>query len=393
MNLSFGPEYEEYRREVRKFLAQNWPPKDPRDRGAVQAFRARATEQGYLYRNIPRQYGGSEQAPDLLRSQVLRECFADAKAPMEIRDRGIGLLTPTLLAWGTEAQKAYFIPKTISGEIRWSQGYSEPGAGSDLAAVQTKAELVGDQWVINGQKVWSSGAHESEYMFMLVRTEPDAPKHQGISYLLVDVKQPGITIRPLRQVTGDSEFNEVFFDDAKTPADLIVGPRGRGWEVSRTTLKHERSNLNGNLYSESMFNRLVRLAKDTVRDGRPAIQDPDIRDRLAALYGWLLASRYSSYREFSLTAAGEEGGHFPLMMKLNGSNMAREMYLIGRDLIGDDFLLARSGEGGVGQAAHRIWARHNMTSLRLTIAGGASNIQRNIIAERALDLPRDSRVA
>jgi len=390
MDLSFGPKYEKFKEEVKAFLSINWPPNSGVNSDSIREFRVKATEAGYLYRSIPRKYGGSEQEPDLLRSEVIRDCFTAAGAPMELRQRGVGLLTPTLLAWGTEAQKARFIPPTLRGKIRWAQGYSEPGAGSDLAAVRTRADLVGDEWVINGQKVWSSEAHESDYMFMLVRTEPEAPKHAGISYLLVDLRRPGITIRPLRQITGDAEFNEVFFDNVRTPADLIVGPRGRGWEVSRTTLKHERSNLDGIIYAESMFNRLVRLAKDAVRNGQPAIKDPDIRRRLAALQGWVLATRYSTYREFSMTAAGDAGGVFPLMMKLNGSNLAREMYLIGRDLIGDDFLLADPGKGGFGDASHRIWARHNMTSIRLTIAGGTSNIQRNIIAERALGLPRDN---
>jgi alkylation response protein AidB-like acyl-CoA dehydrogenase len=226
-----------------------------------------------------------------------------------------------------------------------------------------------------------------------VRTEPDAPKHQGISYLLIDLRQPGVTIRPLRQITGDAEFNEVFFDDAVTPADWMVGPRGRGWEVSRSTLKAERTNLNGLNFHTSMFKRLVRLAQETLRDGRPVIEDPVIRDRLALLQGRVLATTYSTYRHLSMAAAEQDAGGFPMMMKLNGSELAQEMYRIGRDIIGDDFLLAAPGRDGVGRRGARAWARLTMTSLRLAIAGGASNIQRNIIAERVLGLPRDALTA
>ncbi|MBV9509629.1 MAG: acyl-CoA dehydrogenase family protein [Caulobacteraceae bacterium] len=393
MDLRYSPEHESFRQAVRDFLARAWPPAEGETPASVAAFRDLATAEGYLYRNIPRAYGGSEQPVDLLRAEIIAEEFGKAGAPMERRSRGLGLLVPTLLEWGEEWQKRQFIPGTLTGEYVWCQGYSEPNAGSDLASLRTRAELQGERWVINGQKVWSSDAHIATHMFMLVRTEPAAPKHQGISYLLLDLRQPSVTIRPLRQITGDSEFNEVFFDDATTPADWIVGPRGRGWEVSRSTLKAERTNLSGVQFHNGMFKRLVRLAKETQRDGRPAIEDPIIRDRLAALQGRVLATTYSTYRHLSMAAADQDAGVFPLMMKLNGSELAQEMYRVGRDIIGDDFLLAEPGQGGVGRREARAWARQTMTSLRLSIAGGASNIQRNIIAERGLALPRDERTS
>jgi alkylation response protein AidB-like acyl-CoA dehydrogenase len=391
MDLRYSDEYDAFRREVREFLAEAWWRDAAGDKAAEAAFRRLATDRGYLYRNVPVRFGGSEQPVDLLKGEILQDEFARARAPMELATRGLGLLVPTLLAWGTDEQKERFIARTLTGEILWSQGYSEPNAGSDLASLRTRAELVGDRWVVNGQKLWSSDAHIASHMFMLVRTEPDAPKHQGISYLLIDLKQPGISIRPLRQITGDSEFNEVFFDDAQAPADWLVGPRGRGWEVSRTTLKHERTNMKGASFHNGMFRRLVRLAKEVERNGRPAIEDPAIRDRLAALDGWLTATHYSTYRQLSMAAADQDGGSFGLMMKLNGSNLAQEMYRIGRDIIGDEFLLERPGEDGFGERDHRVWVRQTMTSLRLAIAGGSSNIQRNIIAERGLGLPRDRR--
>ena len=392
MDLTYSAEHEAFREEVRRFLGEHWRAEDAAKESAQRAFRALAVERGYLYRNIPRRYGGSEQPVDLLRGEIIREAFLAAGAPMEVAGGGVGLLVPTLLQWGAEWQKQMFIPPTISGEFRWCQGYSEPGAGSDLASLRTRAELVGDKWIINGQKVWTSHAKQADHMFMLARTEPDAPKHSGISYLILDMRQPGIEVRPLRQINGDSEFNEVFFTDAETPADWIVGERGRGWEVSRTTLKHERSNLSGVHYHDAIFKRLVEAAKRTIRNGKPAIEDPMIRDRIARLEGWIMATRFSSFRNLSMIAAGQDPGIFPLLMKLNGSNLAREAYLISREFIDDDFLLARPGKDGVGRPENRVWARMALTSLHLAIAGGASNIQRNVIAERGLGLPRDSQM-
>ncbi|MBV9996145.1 MAG: acyl-CoA dehydrogenase family protein [Caulobacteraceae bacterium] len=392
MDLSYSAEHEAFRGEVRQFLAQNWRAGEAATPEDERAFRSLATEHGYLYRNIPRRYGGSEQPVDLLRGEIVREEFQRAGAPMEVAGSGIGLFTPTLLQWGAEWQKEMFIPPTVRGEFKWCQGYSEPGAGSDLASLRTRAELVGDKWIINGQKVWTSYARQADHMFMLARTEPDAPKHSGISYLILDMRQPGIEVRPLRQIDGNAQFNEVFFTDAETPADWIVGERGRGWEVSRTTLKHERSNLNGINYHMALFKSLVEAAKRTQRNGKPAIEDPIIRDRLARLEGWILATKYSSFRNLSMAAAGQDPGIFPLLMKLNGSNLAREAYLISREFIGDDFLLSRPGDDGVGRRQNRVWSRMPFTSMHLAIAGGASNIQRNIIAERGLGLPRDSQM-
>ncbi len=229
----------------KRFLAEGWPLRG--DEAALpraeqeSLFRRRAIERGYVYRDIPRAYGGSEQPPDVLRDTIIQQEFAAAGAPGNIRNIGPAMLVPTLIEFGTEEQKRRFVPPTLRGEMLWCQGYSEPGAGSDLASLQSRATLDGDSWVINGQKIWTSSAHEAHYMFGLFRTEPDASKHAGISYLLVDMKAPGITVRPLRQMTGGAEFNEVFLDDVRVPAENIVGQRGEGWKVSRATLKHERN--------------------------------------------------------------------------------------------------------------------------------------------------------
>jgi alkylation response protein AidB-like acyl-CoA dehydrogenase len=392
MDISFDADLDAFREEVRAFLKENWSaarnPAESRDafKARERSFRERAIEKGYLYRHVPRALGGSEQAADSFRGEIIREEFARARAPAEIASGGLSHLLPTLLEWGSEAQQRKFVEPSIYGEISWCQGYSEPNAGSDLASLRTKAELIGDEWVINGQKIWTSNAHKADWMFILVRTEPDAPKHQGISYLLINMRQPGITVRPLKQLTGKAEFNEVFLDNAKTPVDMLVGERGKGWIVSRTTLKHERASNRGLNYHEARFRDLVRLAKDSKINGKPAIEDPAIRQRLVAVEGSLACMRYSGYRQFSLEAAGEDAGMFPLLRKLYGSNIAAEMARIARDLLNDDFLILPSDGEGAGRMK---WAHTNLTSMILAIAGGSSNIQRNIIAERGLGLPRD----
>ena len=343
MDLSYSAEYEAFRAEVSAFLAASWPLQGKEAELAsdqkASLFRGRAIEAGYLARSVPKRYGGSEQAPDVLKGQIIREEFFRARAPGELAGIGPSMLVPTLLEKGAEWQKEKFIGPTIRGEIVWCQGYSEPGSGSDLASLQTRAEVVGDEWVINGQKIWTSGAHVADYMFCLCRTERDAPKHAGISYLLLSMKQPGIEVRPLRQMTGAADFNEVFFTDARTPADWIVGKRGEGWIVSRATLKHERNMIGDAANTVMMFQGLVSLAKRTLRDGRPAIDDPGIRQRLVQLEGYVRSHQYSGYRQLSKAAKSQDPGRIGLMNKLMSTNLGQEMAKIALDLVGDDGLL------------------------------------------------------
>lgn len=392
MDLSYGPEAEAFREDVRTFLNTHWTPKSV-DRSELKtfvgAFRLKATEAGYLYRGIPKEYGGSQQAPDVIKAQVIREEFVKARAPMEVSGNGVNMLIPTLLERGTQKQKDLFIRPTMAGDYIWGQGYSEPGTGSDLASVRTKAELKGDKWVINGQKIWTSQGGKATHMFALVRTEPDAGKHAGISYLLIDLDQPGIERRPIRQMTGDSGFFEFFFDDAETPADWIVGERGEGWNVSRTTLKHERASIGSAAMLGSQFAKLVELAKETTRQGRPAIEDPIIRDSLTKIEGWVMAHRYSSYRIMSNSISGEEPGMIRLMMKLLLTEIGHDIALSAQDLIGDAALLEPAPAGTRGRGPEK-WLDQIMGSLGNSIAGGTTNIQRNIIAERGLGLPRDA---
>jgi alkylation response protein AidB-like acyl-CoA dehydrogenase len=390
MDLSDGPQYQAFRSEVAGFLAAHWPPKPGSDREtATVEFRRLATERGYLYRAFPKKYGGSEQPVDLLKARIIGEEFARTHAPREIKGSGVGHLVGTLLECGTEWQRERFIPKTITGEYFRAQGYSEPGAGSDLASLRTRAELVGDKWVINGQKIWSSFAYRSQYMFLLARTEPGASRHRGISYLLLDLRQPGVTIRRIRQITGQSEFCEVFFDNAETPADWIVGNRGEGWNVSRVTLKHERSSGRGVDWNAAHFAWLVDFAKRSELDGRPAIEHPEIRRELAAIQGHVESMRYSSYRQVSMEARGENPGMFRSLMKLTGSEIAQRIAMLGARLAGDELMLLDLDSNRESRRGSERWVHLVMSALVMDIAGGSSNIQRNIIAERSLGLPRD----
>ncbi len=393
MDLRFSEEYEAYRSEVKAFLADNWPLEGEEAKLTLteqQArFRARAIGAGYLARAILRKYGGSEQLADVLKGLIIRQEFGKAQAPLDPAGNGPTMLVPTLLEHGTEEQKERIIPPTMKGELVFCQGYSEPGSGSDLASVQTRAELVGDEWVINGQKTWTSGAQTADYCFCLCRTEPEQSKHAGISYLLIPMKQPGVDVRPLKQMSGDSHFNEVFFDDARTTTDNLVGKRGEGWIVSRSTLKHERNTV-GNAQGVAMlFERLVMLAKHVDLEGRPAIQDATVRERLAEIEGYVRSHEYSGYRQLTCDARRQDPGPVVTMNKLVGTNIGKMMGKLGLDLVGDGGLSAPASRWGGDPLVSGSWVSQFMGSHAQAIAGGTSNIQRNIIGERALGLPRD----
>jgi alkylation response protein AidB-like acyl-CoA dehydrogenase len=391
MDLRYTAEYERFREGLRAFLSDNWPLRGPdaeKPRAAqISIFRQRAIDAGYYCRSIPKKYGGSEQEPDVLKATIIEEECESVGAPPDVRP---GMLVLTLLERGEEWQKEKWVAPTMRGEIRWCQGYSEPGSGSDLASLQTRAELVGDEWIINGQKIWTSGAHVADYMFCLCRTEPDAPKHAGISYLLIDMKQPGIEVRPLQQMTGASSFNQVFFTDARTPRHWIVGKRGEGWQVSRTTLKHERNGLGNAARAYESFESVLSLAKRVERGGRPAIEDPEIRQRLATIEGYVRSHMYSGYIQLTRNHRGENPGILQLMNKLLNTNISHDVVRLGLDLIESDGLTQPEPRRGTEiPRTHAGWVTRYMGSLGSSIAGGTSNVQRNVIAERGLGLPRD----
>src|SRR5215471_19243242 len=291
MELAYSKEDEAFRKEVRNWLKANLPKKDktvsdlmPHDPERVRRakeWQRKLYEAGYVAMNWPKEYGGQEA--DLMRQTIVNEELVLARAPGLIGASGLGMLGPTLIQLGSEEQKRRYLPKILTAEEIWCQGYSEPGAGSDLASLRTRAELVGDTFVVNGQKVWTSNAQHADWMFCLVRTDPDARKHAGISYLLIDMKTPGITVRPLVQMTGDPGFNEVFFEDVRVPRANLVGRLNDGWQVANATLAHERNMLGSTVRTQQTFQRLVRLAQRERRQGARASADPVMRQRLADL--------------------------------------------------------------------------------------------------------------
>lgn len=404
MDLSYSAEYEEFRQKVRQFLQENWTEEDKKsapaatpsaasmgmtirtDERATQ-FRLKAIERGYLYRHIPRQWGGGEQPPDPLKATIIHEEFRKAEAPGELMGQGASMLAPTLVEHGTKEQKELLIRDTLLGKINWCQGYSEPGSGSDLASLRTKAELDGDFWIVNGQKIWTSNADTADWMFCLVRTEPEAAKHDGISYLLIDMKTPGLDVRPLRQMTGEADFNEVFLDNVRVPAKNLVGKRGEGWRVSRSTLKHERALIGSSLLTRRTLDGIMMVAQFTNRRGQPAIKDAILRDRLVDLESRVLASEYHNYRLLTMQAHGQDPGIAGLVTKLYGTTLSYDIARLAMDTVGDRGLLAPGEESA---PAMGMFVTAYMWSLGVLIAGGTANIQRNVIGERGLGLPRDS---
>jgi alkylation response protein AidB-like acyl-CoA dehydrogenase len=387
MDLSFSPEYETFRSEVRAFLEESWGARRQKHATAAELgeFRRLATGRGYLYRNYPRQYGGSEQPPDVLKGLILAEEFTACGAPMEITGVGVYMVAPVLLEVGSPWQKEHFIPKTLTGEYRWAQGYSEPGSGSDLASLRSRAELVNGEWVINGHKIWTTRANEANFMFALLRTEPNAGKHAGLSYILLDLKQPGVTIRPIHQINDGREFCEVFLENVRTPADWIVGERGNGWAVSKVNLKHERNAIGSTTRTQPVFDSLVRTARKALCRGRPAIEDPAIRARLVAVETQIQAQRWAGYYQMTVASRGGTPGVISLLNKLTTTNITQELAGIAADVIDTDGLRALDDR----RPGNQRWLNQMLGSLALSLAGGTSNIQRNIIAERGLGLPRD----
>ena len=396
MDLRSSPEHEAFRQEVRSFLATNAGhyPKPfgvNRPTPEAQAWQAKLIEHGCAARTIPREYGGFGAEPDILKSQVIAEEFLRAKAPWGLVNQGISMLVPTLLELGTESQKRQWIAPTLRGEVIWCQGYSEPGAGSDLASLKTSAVEDGDDFVINGQKIWTTTAHAADMMFALVRTELDAPnKYLGISYLIFSMRTPGIEVRPLKTMTGASEFNEVFFTDVRVPMTQIVGARGQGWSVSNSTLKHERGMLGDPNASMARMNSILELMKTETLDGVRAIDMPAFRQRAMRLQARVLAMQFHGMRLLTASAQGREAGLARLIVKLQTCEINYQLSALAVDAMGEMGLLAAESEEA---RAHGAWPRRNMFDIGMIIGGGTAQIQKNIIAERALGLPREPKLA
>ena len=286
---------------------------------------------------------------------------------------------------GNDEQRQRYLAKMLTAEEIWCQGYSEPDAGSDLAGLQTRAVIDGDDFVINGQKVWTSLAHRADMQVLLVRTDPDAPKHRGISYLLVDMKTPGITVRPLVQITGESDFNEVFYDNVRVPRENLVGELNQGWQVSIATLMYERVSGGTRHPVERTVNELIGVAKTVEFEGRPASQHPYVRQKLAALSTEALCLRLSRYRSLTAQLNGKVPGPESSFGKLHATELNLRAAMFADELLGPYAQLER---GSLGAIENGRWSYRALRARGLTIAAGSSEIQHNIIGERVLKLPK-----
>jgi alkylation response protein AidB-like acyl-CoA dehydrogenase len=394
MDLSYSPEYEAFRAEIRAF-AEKHGAQAPR--GGMAATMAGAREwqklliaHGYAARTIPKEYGGYGAEPDILKSRIIAEEFIALGLPMGMAGQGISMLVPTLLELGSEEQKKKFIGPTLRGEIIWCQGYSEPGAGSDLASLSTRAVEDGDDFVINGQKIWTSTAAQADMIFCLVRTEPDKPKHEGISYLLFSMKTPGIEVRPLVTMTGRAEFNEVFFTDVRVPKKDVVGQRGQGWYVANATLRHERGMLGDPNQAGTRLRALIELMQSEDVDGRRLMDNPVMRDRLLKLQARVHAMEYHGLRLLTASLKGEDPGVARLIVKLMGCELNHQLAAFAIDALGELGMLY-SGSPHLRNGGN--WQSSYMFDLGLIIGGGTAQIQKNIISERGLGMPREPKVA
>ena len=403
MDLNFGSEYTDFRKEVNDFCKEysgvllessKIPLSDESSSGQIKMKRSDwqklLIEKGYFARSIPKEYGGYGGESDIIKNRIIAEEFAKNNTPPPMGGQGIDMLVPTLLELGTEEQKKEYIKPTLHGEIIWCQGYSEPNAGSDLASLQTKGELIDGNWVINGQKIWTSTAQYSQMMFCLVRTEPEASKHAGISYLLIPMNAPGIEIRPLVDMTLNAGFNEVFFTDVTIPENNIVGKRGEGWSVANATLGHERGSLSNPNAMMNRLNDLIERMKNETINGQRAIDNPVYKDKLMKIQGKVIAFQSNSLRVLSAKLNKNQDVKIAgMIQKLVGTELRHELEGFAIDIMGELGTLYQDSpnlrDGGSWQIAY-------MYFLGLIIGGGTSQIQKNIISERGLGMPKEPKV-
>jgi alkylation response protein AidB-like acyl-CoA dehydrogenase len=404
MDLEYGSQYEEYKKEVQIFCkkyhgvhfsdaAKTPMATDNKSAGPVvtrSEWQKILIENGYFARSIPKEYGGFGGDSDVIKNRITATEFSNAGIPAAMGGQGIDMLVPTLLELGTEEQKNKYIKPTLHGEMIWCQGYSEPNAGSDLASLQTKGELIDDNWVINGQKIWTSTAQFSQMMFCLVRTEPEASKHAGISYLLVPMDTPGLEIRPLVDMTLKAGFNEVFFTDVTIPGDNIVGSRGEGWAVANSTLGHERGSLTNPNATVNRVNSLINRMKEETLDGQRLIDIPVYRDKVITLQAKVMAFQSNSLRVLSSKLnKGQDTKIAGMIQKLVGTELRHELEGFAVDVMGE---IGTLYEDSPNLRDKGSWQFLYMYYLGLIIGGGTSQIQKNIISERGLGMPREPKV-
>jgi alkylation response protein AidB-like acyl-CoA dehydrogenase len=391
MDFTFTREEEAYREQARAWLDANipdwWRDSDAREFADedeqfenLRAWHQKLYDAGYVGVTWEREYGG--QGLGHVHNALLQEEMVKADAPPASNGLGIGLCGPAIIHHGTEAQKKRFLRPMLRAEEMWCQGYSEPGAGSDLANVQTRAELRGDRYVVNGQKIWTSAAHRADWCFALVRTDPEAVKHGGIGFLLIEMKSKGIEVAPLVQLTGAHGFSQVFFSDVEVPAENMVGKPTEGWRIANTVLGYERGASTLSRYAgyKRAFEELVDSARRVERAG-----DPVTRQRVAQTAIEIEVLRLSSLRQLSALVRGEKPGPESSIQKLYYSELNQRLTTLGNDLQGPYGQLLRYTERAPERGR---WGQRELQSKGPTIFAGTSEIQRNIISERVLGLPR-----
>ena len=403
MDLRDGPEEAAFRTEVRAFIEQELPPTLAR-RGAGaamfgrgggessgdywQAFRGWIDKLGqrhWVAPAWPKEYGGGGLS--VVQQFILNQEMAKAGAPRSLNLIGLGWVGSTLITYGTEEQKMEHLPPILKGERIWCQGFSEPGAGSDLAAVQTKAVRDGDDYVVNGQKTWTSLAHVAGWMILLARTDPEAPKHKGISYFLVDMKSPGITTRPLVNMTGSHDFNDVFFDNVRVPKENLVGEENRGWYVGTATLDFERSGIAAGVSHGLTVKEFVRYAQEHRNDPVCTVaRDPMIRYELADRAIEAQVEQMLNYQVIGVQARGQTPTKEASIAKLYSAELDQRLAATGMKLVGPYAQLQSGSQRAVMGGRLASTYLYATTS---TVGGGTSEIQRNIIAQRGLGMPRD----
>jgi alkylation response protein AidB-like acyl-CoA dehydrogenase len=392
VNFDFSEREEAFRKEVRAWLEANVPD-DLRGRGfaatradrqqvqRLRAWQKRMHEAGYVGMDWPSEFGG--RGASIVEQLILYQEMARAESPQFVNRGGLSMLGPTLMRHGTPAQQRRFLRNILTADELWCQGFSEPNAGSDLANLQTRAVLDGEHFVVTGQKVWTSMAHVSDWCFLLVRTDPEAAKHKGISFLLVDMTSPGITIRPLRQITGEAEFNEVFFDGVRVPRDNLVGRLNEGWGVAITTLAYERDLLTfiRHISLRNALHRLVRLVRE-----RGRAQDPVVRQKVAELWIGEQALQLSGYRSLTKILRGGQPGPEGSTSKLFWSALDQDLALTATQVIGP---YSQIGHGSPWAPDDGQWEFYELLARGSGIRAGTSEILRNILGERVLGLPKD----
>jgi alkylation response protein AidB-like acyl-CoA dehydrogenase len=393
VDFDLTPQEETFRQELRSWLTahplEGYDPAtflhlDEDARFAIQlAWQRQLYRDGWVGIHWPKAYGG--RGATVMEQTLYRQEMVRARMPEVANMMGIRIAGPTLMHWGTEAQKQRYIPTILNGEEIWCQGYSEPGAGSDIASLQTRASEDGDDFVINGQKVWTSFAQFARFCLLLARTDPDAPKHKGISCFIVDMQSPGITVRPLRQINGDAEFNEVFFDTVRVPKRNLIGEKNQGWQVTITTLMFERVTFDVLSPVEAVLQQLIAVVQDGATAALAFPVDEAVRQQVARFYCELQAIKYTSLRQLTRQLRGDPPGPESSMVKLAASELNMRIVQFATALLGAAGTVTTHSDYGIdgGYWSHAVLSPH-----LYTIAGGTSEIQRSILGERVLGLSK-----